>query len=109
MRIVIIITIVFVFNLSNLGAIIQTWQALYDSAGSYIQNEDYLTALPIAENALEQADIEFGTLDSNYSKTIAILADINLKLDNYDSAFFQAEDGIRYWSVTGVQTCALPI
>src|SRR5262249_56748313 len=21
----------------------------------------------------------------------------------------QAEDGIRYWSVTGVQTCALPI
>src|SRR5262249_58334721 len=26
------------------------------------------------------------------------------------STFFsQAEDGIRYWSVTGVQTCALPI
>src|SRR5215213_10547980 len=23
--------------------------------------------------------------------------------------FFQAEDGIREWSVTGVQTCALPI
>src|SRR5262249_58190283 len=23
--------------------------------------------------------------------------------------FFQAEDGMRYWSVTGVQTCALPI
>src|SRR5258706_862765 len=23
--------------------------------------------------------------------------------------FVQAEDGIRYWSVTGVQTCALPI
>src|SRR5437016_11205306 len=23
--------------------------------------------------------------------------------------FFQAEDGIRAWSVTGVQTCALPI
>src|SRR5438046_10596436 len=31
----------------------------------------------------------------------------------YDRArgifFFQAEDGIRDWSVTGVQTCALPI
>src|SRR5438093_13320992 len=23
--------------------------------------------------------------------------------------FFRAEDGIRFWSVTGVQTCALPI
>src|SRR5262249_58485237 len=28
---------------------------------------------------------------------------------NDGSFFFQAEDGIRYWSVTGVQTCALPI
>src|SRR5438093_4487243 len=31
--------------------------------------------------------------------------------DGFDSFFFffQAEDGIRDWSVTGVQTCALPI
>src|SRR5258706_11772310 len=28
---------------------------------------------------------------------------------NCGSFFFQAEDGIRDWSVTGVQTCALPI
>src|SRR5258706_9395880 len=27
----------------------------------------------------------------------------------YGFFFFQAEDGIRDWSVTGVQTCALPI
>ena len=27
----------------------------------------------------------------------------------FDFFFFQAEDGIRDWSVTGVQTCALPI
>src|SRR5262249_14935624 len=26
-----------------------------------------------------------------------------------EAFFLQAEDGIRYWSVTGVQTCALPI
>src|ERR1019366_5654331 len=29
--------------------------------------------------------------------------------ENSDFFFFQAEDGIRDWSVTGVQTCALPI
>src|SRR5438093_9407101 len=29
--------------------------------------------------------------------------------DYYFFFFFQAEDGIRDWSVTGVQTCALPI
>src|SRR5437016_9743241 len=28
---------------------------------------------------------------------------------SYVFFFFQAEDGIRDWSVTGVQTCALPI
>src|SRR5437016_8942580 len=28
---------------------------------------------------------------------------------NFLFFFFQAEDGIRDWSVTGVQTCALPI
>src|SRR5262249_57865484 len=32
-----------------------------------------------------------------------------LMLFLYFVFFFQAEDGIRYWSVTGVQTCALPI
>src|SRR2546430_7416628 len=32
------------------------------------------------------------------------------QLDEFSSCFFfQAEDGIRYLTVTGVQTCALPI
>ena len=31
------------------------------------------------------------------------------KVGKFCVFFFQAEDGIRDWSVTGVQTCALPI
>src|SRR5262249_56192822 len=31
------------------------------------------------------------------------------EIGSYCLFFFQAEDGIRDWSVTGVQTCALPI
>src|SRR5258706_7389162 len=34
---------------------------------------------------------------------------IGLSLYRLFFFFFQAEDGIRDWSVTGVQTCALPI
>src|SRR5437016_10915774 len=34
---------------------------------------------------------------------------LNLEYYFYFFFFFQAEDGIRDWSVTGVQTCALPI
>src|SRR5256885_11202789 len=30
-------------------------------------------------------------------------------VDSFFFFFFQAEDGIRYYKVTGVQTCALPI
>src|SRR5258706_7700998 len=33
----------------------------------------------------------------------------DLLLESVYFFFFQAEDGIRDWSVTGVQTCALPI
>src|SRR5256885_7483600 len=32
-----------------------------------------------------------------------------MRLDSYFFFFFQAEDGIRDYKVTGVQTCALPI
>ena len=34
---------------------------------------------------------------------------LELKLVRFSFFFFQAEDGIRYDLVTGVQTCALPI
>ena len=34
---------------------------------------------------------------------------VNLCMISVNIFFFQAEDGIRDWSVTGVQTCALPI
>src|SRR6266850_5058486 len=34
---------------------------------------------------------------------------VSLPIGNYSMFFFQAEDGIRDYKVTGVQTCALPI
>src|SRR2546430_12049030 len=34
---------------------------------------------------------------------------MSLFLNSSSFVFFQAEDGIRYLTVTGVQTCALPI
>ena len=37
------------------------------------------------------------------------LIEIRIYIYIYIFFFFQAEDGIRDWSVTGVQTCALPI
>src|SRR5262249_62048656 len=50
--------------------------------------------LGLLENALE------------HRKLVGENADLKRRLVDF---FFQAEDGIRDWSVTGVQTCALPI
>src|SRR5438046_8819536 len=41
--------------------------------------------------------------------TSVILLDMSVTGSCFRVFFFQAEDGIRDWSVTGVQTCALPI
>ncbi|TAL70501.1 MAG: CHAT domain-containing protein [Bacteroidetes bacterium] len=86
MRIINIIFVSILLIFSFLAASSQTWQALYDSANTYINIEDYQSALPIAEKALTQTEKVFGNLDSNYSKTIAMLAELNLKLDEYDIA-----------------------
>src|SRR5437762_4421049 len=46
-------------------------------------------------------------LDRILDKGVVINGDIKVKVGKF--FFFQAEDGIRDTSVTGVQTCALPI
>src|ERR1019366_7911249 len=52
--------------------------------------------------------LSFIILGKRNAWTIKGQADWNLK-HNKNYLLFQAEDGIRDWSVTGVQTCALPI
>src|SRR5437016_6391394 len=42
-------------------------------------------------------------------KTVKLMVFALICLGNNRHFFFQAEDVIRCWSVTGVQTCALPI
>src|SRR5262249_47896405 len=92
---------------------------------------DVLAAQPVTKNLLKfmRASIKMICV-SNLQSFIAsmtqklTLSDISDESKNYlDKAgittaclrikskwfFFQEEDGIRYWSVTGVQTCALPI
>src|SRR5437016_8022614 len=60
-----------------------------------------------------------GVLRCSFAETVAFLEGMSLAVSScyYGIVivvavcffFFQAEDGIRDWSVTGVQTCALPI
>src|SRR5262249_15359331 len=62
-----------------------------------------LAAQPVTTNLLKfmRASIKM----IGVSNLQSFIASMTQKL----TFFFQAEDGIRYWSVTGVQTCALPI
>src|SRR5258706_437932 len=45
----------------------------------------------------------------SFRMQVVEFANGDMYVDGYFFFFFQAEDGIRDWSVTGVQTCALPI
>src|SRR3989339_795744 len=57
-----------------------------------------------------QAQIEGDKLRVSSAKKDELQAVIaHIRSINFSLPFLQAEDGIRYWSVTGVQTCALPI
>src|SRR5256885_3839921 len=72
-----------------------------------IQNE-----VVIARNGREALDYLFAVGDhaSQPPHALPEVVLLDLKLPKLDGLFFfQAEDGIRGYKVTGVQTCALPI
>src|SRR2546430_1333852 len=75
-----------------------TVELIYKKAGKIMFNE--VNTVSLDGNTLTQVvkdttEAEAVTIET-YSKRVGQL-------------FFQAEDGIRYLTVTGVQTCALPI
>src|SRR2546430_8487395 len=76
----------------------------------YAQDEvGYLSDEVIAELAtrLDLTELEVRNVISYYSMlTTKARGKYNVQVCTY---FFQAEDGIRDLTVTGVQTCALPI
>src|SRR2546430_250684 len=49
-----------------------------------------------------------GSVDPNFGRRVRNRRQLN-SLQNTWPYFFKAEDGIRYLTVTGVQTCAFPI
>src|SRR5256885_6206991 len=53
--------------------------------------------------------LEHGEVEKLVSEHLSGSANHESKLWALINLFFQAEDGIRYYKVTGVQTCALPI
>src|SRR2546430_4338685 len=50
-----------------------------------------------------------GFLAGQIGRLITISTTPVIAGDSFEMFFFQAEDGIRYLTVTGVKTCALPI
>src|SRR3989339_1145362 len=65
--------------------------------------------------AKHKSGLNFHEFDFENGGQVVKLEDSIKSLSFFDEVklvcifFFQAEDGIRDWSVTGVQTCALPI
>src|SRR5258706_11608528 len=68
------------------------------------------TALWLSQNSsqsLSQLTAQLAAHRSAATAANVVYAVVDAAL--WQQFFFQAEDGFRYWSVTGVQMCALPI
>src|SRR3989339_909557 len=63
-------------------------------------------AVPLDVTEVEIKAVEDATLSAGAREVHIIQEPMAAAIG---ARFFQAEDGIRDWSVTGVQTCALPI
>src|SRR5215468_11596456 len=70
--------------------------------------KENLTAIKIPVQ-FWRAELATPTVDVDTQGTARIARSLPGKPDIHSFFFFQAEDGIRYRDVTGVQTCALPI
>src|SRR3989339_1705874 len=68
----------------------------------------HLNDKPVLVSGLQVDPVSF--FFSSRRRHTRLVSDWSSDVCSSDLAlFFQAEDGIRDWSVTGVQTCALPI
>src|SRR3989339_1754416 len=91
---------VYVFTKSNQNKIKGIYQDI-DQAITNIRNDE---AIELSVPRM------FSTIyDAVVYITSNSYANCNFLVSVKQGTFFQAEDGIRDWSVTGVQTCALPI
>src|SRR5258706_11693341 len=70
----------------------------------------FLNFLMTSLSYLMTCTLDFSTISSTITCVSSFNSDFYVMvLILFFFFFFQAEDGIRDWSVTGVQTCALPI
>src|SRR2546427_2259884 len=83
-----------------------TWLgvAIVSETMTFFPSEETASTLPVTD--LTSLSVDILALAPN---TISPLVPNSPRSVPRNAFFFQAEDGIRYLTVTGVQTCALPI
>src|SRR5882762_7743930 len=91
--------------LAKIRALADYWARDYD----WRRAERALNALPQFRTALDGVGIYFIHARSKHERALPIILTHGWPGSVFEFFFFQAEDGIRDSSVTGVQTCALPI
>ena len=80
--------LVFIYSIT---AYSQTGTNMMDSAKYYRQNQDINTAVEWGRKAIIQTKNEFGNHDTNYAKSISLLAELYYFTGNLDSAIYYQE------------------
>src|SRR5205807_10285833 len=94
----------------NLEHTLAEWQTASRALGPIVDRSPALQeARPLANNLSAIAEAGLEAVAYLAAGDAATTEWRNAELAKLDDFFFQAEDGIRDYKVTGVQTCALPI
>lgn len=88
MKTVFILIFFIIFGFSHFTSKAQSWQEMNDSSLAYRENGEYDIALKWAQQALSQAEIEFGKNDTNYVFTLGTIAEMYFLQSNFDSSIY---------------------
>lgn len=81
---IVVVCIMFIFLQQSLNA--QSWKILQKELNESVKNGDIETALSLAEQALPQAQKEFGTKHKNYAISLCDLGELYQEVGRYEEA-----------------------
>ncbi|GAA4418192.1 CHAT domain-containing protein [Nibrella viscosa] len=90
----------FICSLWSVCSPAQDWQTAYDSAAIANRQLRYHQARPWAIKALALAEQQLSRTDSNYAKTLDILAEADNYLEYYDEALQAGQTALAIWERT---------
>lgn len=85
------VLILFIFHFLLFTSSAQSWQKLMDSTNSYIEKQDFRTALKWGKKALAKSEKQYGRIDTHFISSLRTVSEIFYYIGNIDSSIYYGE------------------